>query len=80
MKHVRPVLLPALLGVIAGIVACVTGFVVGKLVVAVYVFACGEMSPVSDVESLVEDPLPSEKARLMEAYSDRELNNSPYSS
>ncbi|KAL3447249.1 hypothetical protein BJX65DRAFT_99924 [Aspergillus insuetus] len=80
MKHVRPVLLPALLGLMAGIVACVTGFVVGKLVVAAYLFACGEVSPVTDVESLAEDSLPSEKARLMEAYSDWDSNNSPNSS
>ncbi|KAJ0414488.1 hypothetical protein BJY00DRAFT_295027 [Aspergillus carlsbadensis] len=81
MRHMRPVLLPALLGLVAGVVACVMGFVVGKLIVAVYVFACGEVSPVSDVESVAaEDSLLSEKARLMEAYSDRDANNSPHSS
>ncbi|KAL4895356.1 hypothetical protein BDV59DRAFT_200018 [Aspergillus ambiguus] len=64
-QMLQPVILPALLGVIAGIVACLTGFIVGRTIIAIYYCFRGSRQRVP--VSAVEEAIPSEKERLMEA-------------
>ncbi|RAL03904.1 uncharacterized protein BO80DRAFT_462572 [Aspergillus ibericus CBS 121593] len=72
MKIARPVILPALMGILAGGIACVLGFLLGRLVISIYLCTVRRYEreiPIIQIED--GEPI-SEKAALLEHYSDQE--------